>query len=171
MGLQVAKPRSRKDIRDYVNGIRKVMGLASQPRFPIIEFLELIMPRIDEEFYLEILTYEKMGECFGVTCPEEHKMVLREDVYIGAANDEGMHRFTVAHEIGHYLLHRQGSVVLARVDPNAKIPAYKDPEWQADCFAGELLMPVELIKNMSLAEIVESCQVSLSAARVQHRKI
>jgi Zn-dependent peptidase ImmA (M78 family) len=147
------------------------MGLSKQPRFPIMHLLEMIMPKIDEEFHIEILPYEKMGECFGVACPEEHKIILRQDVYNGACHNEGMHRFTVAHEIGHYLLHRQGTITLARLDPKEKIPAYRDPEWQANCFAAELLMPVNLIRNMSVDEVIQSCQVSFSAARVQQRNM
>jgi predicted metalloprotease len=147
------------------------MELSNQLRFPILEFLELFMPFFDNEFYLEILPKEEMGECFGVACPEEHKIVLREDVYNGAAKGVGMHRFTVAHEIGHYFLHKNGSVVLARIDTKEKIPAFKDPEWQADCFAGELLMPANLIKGKTYLEVTQVCEVSHSAALTQLSKI
>lgn len=170
MRQQVANPLSRKNIRDIAKTIRNALGLSNQPRFPILDFLELLMPAIDPKFYLEILPKEKMGECFGVACPEEHKIVLREDVYNGAASGVGMHRFTVAHEIGHYFLHNVGSVVLARVDSKEKLPAFKDPEWQADCFAGELLMPAELIKGMDCLKVVDACEVSPTAARLQLRK-
>lgn len=171
MRQQVAKPLSRRNIRDYANIIRNSMGLSDQLLFPILQFLELFMPAIDQEFYLEILPKEKMGECFGVACPEEHKIVLREDVYNGAVYGVGMHRFTVAHEIGHYFLHNARSVVLARVDSKEKVPAFKDPEWQANCFAGELLMPAKLIKGMHFLDVTDACGVSPAAAQTQLSKI
>lgn len=125
------------------------------------------MPEFDPDFYMEILPEAKMGECLGITYPKEHKIVLREDVYKGASSGVGMHRFTLAHEIGHYFLHNDRSVVLARTDPKEHMPAYKDPEWQANCFAGELLMPAKLIKGMTPSEVANNCEVSLSAARTQ----
>lgn len=167
----VAIPLSRLDIREYTKRIREAMGFEKQLRFPILHFLEMVLPQIDPEFYLQILPRAEMGECLGLAYPKEHKIILREDVYQGAAEGVGMHRFTVAHEIGHYFLHTDRSVVLARTSPNECIPAYKDPEWQANCFAGELLMPAELIKGMSYKEVAQACQVSLTAAQTQLRKI
>jgi len=167
----VAAPLSRQNIRDYAKYIREIVGLENQLYFPILFLLEMVMPQIDPEFSLEILPKDEMGEYFGLTCPSKHKIILREDVYDGAVNGNGMHRFTVAHEIGHYLLHTNRSVVLARNNPEERIPAYLDPEWQADCFAGELLMPAELIKSMNANEIAFACRVSLAAARTQLRKV
>ena len=57
----------------------------------------------------------------------------------------------MAHELGHLLLHRVETITLAREDGD--IPPYKDPEWQANAFAGELLAPYEYIKDMSIIDI------------------
>ncbi len=66
----------------------------------------------------------------------------------------GRYRFTIAHEIGHWELHRhiflsgQGQVamfagedqpVICRSDDRSQL------EWQADSFAGHLLMPKEMV--------------------------
>ena len=56
----------------------------------------------------------------------------------------------MAHELGHLLLHRVETITLAREDGD--IPPYKDPEWQANAFAGELLAPYEYIKDMSIID-------------------
>ena len=45
--------------------------------------------------------------------------------------------------------------------------AYEDPEWQANCFAGELLVPKRLVKNLSVEEIVEQCKVTQAMASIQ----
>ena len=61
--------------------------------------------------------------------------------------------FTCAHEVGHWCLHRryvdiagrtseEEGVVLCRTDKTQKLPV----EWQADYFAGCLLMPEEMLE-------------------------
>jgi len=59
-------------------------------------------------------------------------------------------RFTVAHEIGHAVLHANELVRLGRVPHRvhamqrgsaAEHPTYLDTEWQADVFASAMLMP------------------------------
>ena len=72
-------------------------------------------------------------------------------VFERACNGYGRDRLTMAHELGHLLLHRVESITLAREDGD--ISPYKDPEWQANAFAGELLAPYEYIKDMSIIDI------------------
>ena len=70
---------------------------------------------------------------------------------------EGRYRFTLAHEIGHWELHRHQVVVstdrslfCGKPQPSiiCRSNAKKDPiEWQADCFASYLLMPVQMVEN------------------------
>jgi len=69
---------------------------------------------------------------------------------------EGRFRFTVAHEIGHWQLHRE--FLPSRVNQPSLFQGYPEPtilcrksqareriEWQADFFAGSLLMPRVMI--------------------------
>jgi hypothetical protein len=69
-------------------------------------------------------------------------------------SNEGRYRFTVSHEIGHWELHRylfpgnpnQGSLFTEEAEPIVCRSGAKDSmEWQADCFAGYLLMPKEMV--------------------------
>lgn len=69
-------------------------------------------------------------------------MVIREDVY-EAWNDpndpmHGRARFTLAHELGHLVLHE--GPALHRQTAMIKHKVFEDSEWQADYFA-EFLMP------------------------------
>lgn len=105
----------------------------------------------------------------GDTDPVQKIIRIREDVYEGACNDKGRDRFTVAHEVGHALLHC-GQISLNRQAPDIDIPTFRDPEWHAQAFAGELLIPFHLIKGMSIQDIVNSCCVSYDAARYQQRR-
>lgn len=161
----VARPLSRKNIRDFAKKIRKDTGLDKCLFFPIIEFIELSLPIFDPCFELEIWSKENMGNCHGKTVPEEHRIILREDVYDNTINGRGRDRFTVAHELAHYLLHLSCNIGLARAD--GEIKPYEDPEWQANAFAAELLMPANLIADMSANLIQTKCGVSFSAASYQ----
>jgi len=69
---------------------------------------------------------------------------------------EGRYRFTVAHEVGHWELHRrlfledaaQPSLFEAAKKPSivCRTSSRKEPmEWQADAFAGYLLMPKDMV--------------------------
>lgn len=66
----------------------------------------------------------------------------------------GRYRFTVAHETGHWELHRgmflstEGQAAMFEGEENPVICRSNDRsplEWQADCFAGYLLMPKGMI--------------------------
>ena len=94
-------------------------------------------------------------------------MRIRSDVYEGAVKGNPRDRFTLCHELGHYLLHQPGCVSYAR----GKVPAYQDPEWQANTFAAELMAPRDLVANMSIERIMKECGMSKQAATIQYNVI
>ena len=83
----------------------------------------------------------------GVTDFAEKICAVSEDVYNGIAEDHPRSRFTGAHEFGHVVLHanqlteqlREGRAVPQLY--RGEIQSYEDPEWQANYFAGAILMP------------------------------
>jgi hypothetical protein len=135
-------PLSRSDIRRYADLVRNLasreLGIRSA-YFPIVDVIERLLPRIDPSFHLEILEIDEMGDVHGLTIPSQHVIKLREDVYDGACDGKGRDRMTVAHELGHYILHDDLS--FPRQMKASEIPAYQNAEWQANCFSGELLVP------------------------------
>ncbi len=113
-----------------------------------------------------------MGETHGLTYPQEHLLILREDIYEGALNGVGRDRMTAAHELGHLLMHR--NIAFARSAPGVKIRPFESSEWQAKCFSGELLVPAmhaSILKGMTAEDVAEACGVSLVAARYQLDKM
>lgn len=44
---------------------------------------------------------------------------------------------------------------------------YENPEWQADCFAREFLMPHDGIADLTTAEVMEQCKAYEQAANYQ----
>lgn len=163
------KPTSRKVIWTYVRDIRRILGVEDNLYFDVVWFVENIMPKIFSDFVFEICTQEELGDSHGKTVPRENKICIREDVYIGACEGNGRDRLTIAHEIGHFFMHDEHSIEFCQSDSNGKTPCYRDSDWQADVFGGELLAPSYLIGGMSTDEIHKTCIVSLPCANSQLR--
>lgn len=167
MSCYRANPLSRNDIRHFVRWLKKAVGLEDLLYFPIVQFLENILPILIPDFQLEIVPTHEMGSNHGQTYPSKHLIRIREDVYLRAIAGYGRDRLTLAHEIGHLLMHREDAIALCRLSPNERLKPYENPEWQADAFGGELLASSYLIQGMSYEEVQERCGVTASAAKVQ----
>ena len=81
----------------------------------------------------------------------EGRLVASDDdggvIRVASQQNLGRYRFTIAHELGHYVLHRQG--VLDKVSTRRDMTIWNDAseEAEANCFAAELLMPEFLFKS------------------------
>jgi Zn-dependent peptidase ImmA (M78 family) len=90
---------------------------------------------------------EKLGmeDVLGATFVKPRLICINEKLLEN--NSEGRLRFTCAHEVGHWVLHRQFINVAAKSGPQkndiiCRIKNSRHPiEWQADYFAACLLMP------------------------------
>jgi len=155
---------SRQKIRGFTEHIRKVCNLQNVTYFPIVQFIEWCLPEMDPEFKFIIVPISEMRDSYGLTNTSRHEMRIREDVYEAACAGNPRHRFTLCHELGHYLLHQPEFISMAR----GEVPKYCDPEWQANTFAGELMAPHELVRGMAVEEIAVKCGMSDQAARIQY---
>lgn len=168
-----ARSLSRVKIRGMAKLFRKRIGISEIEPVDIIEVLDIKMPQLYPELSVEIVEKEDMHNLHGLTIPDKNEIRIREDVYDGAVNGNGRDRMTIAHEIFHFIFHRGNNIVslegLGRSASN--LPAYKNAEWQANAFAGELLMPSCKIKDMTIDEIMKEYGVSSEAARMQKSKV
>jgi transcriptional regulator with XRE-family HTH domain len=130
-------PKSAAYLREFAEKVRAAFIKDHQVQFPIIEVLEFGISHIFPDFCFDVRTQEEMGEDEGRVVAGSFTLLLREDVYVGACNGNGRDRFTASHELGHFFMHRQITMARAHEDGH-KI--YCDSEWQADVFAGSLLM-------------------------------
>lgn len=95
---------------------------------------------------------------------------------------EGRQRFTIAHEFGHYILHRKDKQLFECVNSRASVKGDLDPkiEKEADEFAAALLMPVDDFRQQIYNEepgfelfshLAERYGVSLTAAALRWIKV
>lgn len=164
-------PKSRIQLTRDAHTIHQLLGYRGDRPFPIVPFLEHVLPVLYEDFELEISTCGSLGDKFGETYPKKHLIRLREDIYDQAVEGHPFSRMTIAHEIGHLIEHENVPVALARNAASRQIEAYRCSEWQANAFAGALLMPASKILDLSIPEIMERYQVTCSAAQCQSRAV
>jgi Zn-dependent peptidase ImmA (M78 family) len=164
----VANAVSRINLRELAEWIRKTVGYENKPYFPIVEFMENVMPEMFPGFNYEIVDDKELFGKEGETRPHENLILLPNTVYNEAVEGRGRARFSVTHEVSHYILIDDGSIALARA--NIDIPKYQDPEWQANALASEILMVPRLSVGMSAEVVADTFGVSFQAAKV-HLKI
>jgi IrrE N-terminal-like domain len=161
-------PMSTEAIREFADKVRSAFVEDAQIEFPIMDVLEFRMAGLLDGFYIDIRDRKSMGEDEGRVVAGKNAIALREDVYEGAWSGNGRDRFTASHEFAHFLLHR--TVTMARVRDDAD-KIYCDAEWQADTFAGTLLMsPRHLHRFKDADDAAEACKMSPPAAHVMWAK-
>lgn len=162
-------PQSTAKLWDNAELIRQVFSEYEEIAFPIMDVLEFRLQKMFPDFYLDFGTLEEMGLEEGRVIPGGDSITLRDDVYENAWKGQGRARFTACHELAHFLLHR--NVPLSRMRSDGSDPIYCDSEWQADTFAGALMMSRHhLDQFVDEADAAEQCQMTYSAAEVQWSK-
>ncbi len=157
-------PLSRKGIRDIANKIRKDFYLSADKSIDVVKFFEFSAPFLGFDF--EIVEDNEMKNNYAETDLNNNIIRIRESVFLGAGDGNPRDRFTIIHEIGHFILHKN-RVLLCRSDE--KIRAFENPEWQANTFAAEFLVPYEKAVALSEMEIVEIFKVSKKVAEIQKK--
>jgi Zn-dependent peptidase ImmA (M78 family) len=136
-------------LADYSNKVKPI----KDPPVPIENIIEAL-------FGLQLEIDQLNGgnlnrDIFGCLYMDEGKIIVDTELQ----NQEGRYNFTCAHEAGHWALHR--NLYLRNSNQIPLFPEEKQPsiicrksqkrrniEWQADYFAGALLMPKEMVKSV-----------------------
>ena len=163
-------PKSRKQIREIAKELREILGVLPRTEIPIVKIIEFFASGLEsEDFTLEICDKQEMKEVYALTMPREKVLKIREDTYMEACSGNPRHLLTICHELGHVILHRTNTVVLAR---NERIKKYEDPEWQANTFAAELMVPADEVKGMTVEEImyIYNCSYTVASIQLQQSK-
>ena len=168
----LVEAKLRSDLQELANLLRQELGPENCLYFPIVEILDVITEVFSPEFSYEIVSDNELPEnTHADTDVLTGHIRIKESVYNGACEGKGRDRMTIAHELGHFLTLCLCGFKLERNFRKEEFPSYRDPEWQAKCFAGELLVPAHLVKDLSPKQIAKQCGVSVDAAKVQYRHI
>lgn len=93
---------------------------------------------------------DDLGECSGMLIPSERLIVVNASEAMSGDTPTRRHRFTIAHELGHWICHAKGTT-----DPAATYCRAKDLsqdadralEREANVFGAELLMPEAAVRE------------------------
>tara|TARA_R110001583_G_scaffold195554_1_gene376081 strand:+ start:8905 stop:9351 length:447 start_codon:yes stop_codon:yes gene_type:complete len=100
--------------------------------------------------------------------PDSITMYIRSDVFVKACRDDPRARFTIMHELGHGLLGHRRTINRSNSERPPKI--YEDSEWQANQFAAEFLMPLDVIQRLGLNTALKlEMHFNVSAAAAMRR--
>jgi hypothetical protein len=103
--------------------------------------------------------------------PEQRTIFVTASTYADICRNDERARFTIFHELGHLLLAHSRSF---HRDVNARFEIWENSEWQADQFAAEILMPLEIILRLNLtcaAQLQNEFGVSFHAASYRLMKL
>lgn len=117
----------------------------------------------------------------GYTDFGERICAISEQTY-ETATSKRRSRFTIAHEMGHVWLHademcgKMNEESTIKKFHRSEVRAYVNPEWQANVFAGCILMPrLNVIKLLNegrpIKDIADTFEVSMEAARIRAEKV
>jgi hypothetical protein len=165
------EPKSRENIRSIAHRIRRFYGWEDKTYIPVVELLERLC-EFSPSFYYEVIDdSDWLWKEHAWTDVTNGHVLIKQSVYDGAFDEKKRDRMTIAHEIGHYVMHHLGNVRMETVYTFQKLESYEDPEWQAKCFAGELLMPYHWLHLLQPDEIERMCGVSFDAVQTHLKAV
>lgn len=157
----VVPARSIVDIRSTAQTAREIMRLGDRPP-DLEEFLESLSTygiTVDVQDGHEFMLAGVEAACN----PETATIALTLDTYNAARRNDPRTRFTIFHELGHFILSHSKAMGRQNIEPRPWI----DSEWQADQFSAEMIMPLDTIKRHGLTspqKLASFCGVSTPAA-------
>jgi Zn-dependent peptidase ImmA (M78 family) len=164
----VVEAKSRRELRLLAGILRKALKLENEIYFPIVDLLDVMCEIFPQFSYCIVPDDTFPSNVHADTDVINQHIRIKESVYNGAAEGNGRDRMTIAHELGHYFTICFCGFKFQRNFKNEAVPTYKSPEWQAKCFAGELLIDANLAYGMTPSEIMDKCGVSYEAACYQY---
>ncbi|WP_430454928.1 ImmA/IrrE family metallo-endopeptidase [Rheinheimera sp.] len=171
-------PLSIAKIRALTTKLRDAFEQLDVPKggqLDVLYLLDVALPQAIPEFSMLIVEDCELGDDLAQTFPDRLQIKVRNSVYEGAESGNGMDRFTLAHELGHLFMHRNLSSYARSGKTDERLDehkVYEDSEWQADCFAAELLMPFdEVAKCKNADEVCKKFGVSMKSAEVRFDKV
>lgn len=158
-----ARPLSRKEIREIARWLKSKLNLDLSQKIDIIQVFEYLSLILGYDYHL--VCDDSIKGKYAETDIINKVIRIRESVYTGAALGISRDRFTIAHEIGHFIFHCFLGFSLCRSSEDVK--PYEDPEWQANTFAAEFLVDTDQIKGLSTFEVADKYGVSKEVASIQ----
>ncbi len=158
----ITRPVSRAKLREYAPLFRELFDVPGTGAFPVLEALEKLHDVFEGSTYEvledDALPPKEMARCV-VNEGRGFTVLIKKSVYDGAMDKVGACCGFILHEMVHIFMYMIGyTPILQR---NFEVcPPYYSVEWQVKALTGEIAMPYEETKGMSIPEIMERYIVS-----------
>ena len=136
--------------QDVLASYQKKHGLITE-RVPIDDIVEQHLGIHLESFDDTHLPDGFRNLVLGYIDLRNQSIGIHDSLFPEISGNEGRYNFTLAHEVGHYVMHQDE--ILAEEGQHGCFEQENTPrdlspmEWQADCFAGHLLMPEIMVRR------------------------
>jgi len=153
-----------------IDSAKKLLDFAEKNGF---KCCPLEVEELTKSLGIEVRFEELKGDISGILQKNDDKWVMR----VNKKHPHRRRRYTIAHELGHYFLHRhqesyfEDVIFFRGLEPTRT-------EWQANEFASEILMPEsEFAKAIdddgitSIEELSDRFKVSSMAIRVRAKQL
>lgn len=170
--MKKTNPLSVAEIEKYANNLRKEFGVSLDSPFPILAVIE----KFHYDGLLTIQVLDDSNPLFEDDTPakynpKENYIYIKESVLAEIENHEYRASFTLAHELFHYF---QFQVLDFKFEDVEKCLTYEDPEWQANEFAGQLLIPTKYVAEEYDLEFISNTfnvsEVCVATRKLKHKK-
>lgn len=166
------QPASRADIEAKAYAWRDALGIdahCAAPDMPSV--LEIFLPKRLPVVAIHIVGDQQMGDIEAITTFEPPAITLRESVYLAAARFDGRARMTLAHELGHLVLHKSAAPLHrapAKYINADKLKPFASAEYQANVFGAAFLVPEWIACEFGEADtLARHCCVSRKLAEIR----
>jgi hypothetical protein len=177
-------PRKNSEIRDLAARLRLHFGVSDVEHVDVIDCVgrgDIWTVKGVKPLRLEIVSDDQMTGNAGLTSYDGRTVIIqiprriRHDAFLG----DGFARNTVAHELGHAVMHldklSRGAVMARRSTKNVTpkwIPAYESAEHHARVFAPAFLINETIARSLnSIDEISVRFGISRSSAEIYFEQI
>lgn len=163
----IVEPRRKADIHAIAERTREVLQLSNHTPVDLCSLLDRLSVHYGLDY--DVLEDHEMpiSHAEAMCVPERATIYMPVQSLRAAARNVPRMRFTLFHELGHFILNHSRSYARGG---NMEPKRYVDSEWQADQFAVAITMPASLIvsqKMYTAAQLVTRFGVSYEAA--EHR--
>lgn len=160
IGLKVP-PLSLTEIEEKANKTRDVLGHSGPIK--IVKLIEFVLPKVIPQFNFEPVEDAILEGELARTWPDKYFMQMTNSVYEGACAGDGSCNYTLAHELGHLVLHKNIEPSFALAKDKPKYDSFFNSEWQADNFADFFMMPTSDVR--ATCETIEDIQKRYCVSR------
>ncbi len=163
------KATSRKELRLFAKLFRSICGFdENEPINPLLLLDRLRDLEGFSDVRYEIVYGNELPGTVPAQCVKENNeyvIQIKDTVFLSAEKGVGGSRMHIIHEIMHPFADKIRFKPIFSRNVTKETPCYRRLEWIVKALAGEVMMPYEATKGMSVKELMMEYGVSEPAAK------